>query len=284
MHPTALLALDLAHEPEATVAAAAPWLSHLDARVHAAWADPHTGTAAWVRFTQLASLWEDAATQLAALQLAHLRELIATLPHAQQGDALVLDGDPADALTTAGQSFDLLVIGTNGPHHTLSAAGDRILRSATVPVLVARPNPVPSSPRVLIAVDARSGAEALVAAALPWLRQLDARVEIVHVEDTIPAAWADALPVHDHDGPPAEERLLLDEAMTRLTRSVHAALPVRASVARGVPHKVIRELAADHDLVVVGTCGRRGLARLWLGSVTERVARDCPVSLLVFHL
>jgi nucleotide-binding universal stress UspA family protein len=187
-------------------------------------------------------------------------------------------------LANAAGSFDLLVLGTSGPHHTLSGAADRILRTATVPVLVARPTGVPTSPRVLVAVDARSGAEALVAAALPWLRQLDARVEIVHVEDTIPAAWADALPVHDHDGPPAEERLLLDEAMARLSRSVHAALPVRASVARGVPHKVIRELAADHDLVIVGTHGRRGLQRLWLGSVTESVARDCPVSLLVFHL
>ncbi len=39
--------------------------------------------------------------------------------------------------------------------------------------------------------------------------------------------------------------------------------------------------AARHDLLVMGTHGRRGPQRWWLGSVAERVVRDAPVPTLV---
>lgn len=38
------------------------------------------------------------------------------------------------------------------------------------------------------------------------------------------------------------------------------------------------------DLVVLGTRGRRGVQRFVLGSVSERVARQCPVPVLVIPL
>ena len=42
--------------------------------------------------------------------------------------------------------------------------------------------------------------------------------------------------------------------------------------------------ARDADLVVMGTHGRRGPSRWWLGSVAERVLRETRVPLLVVHL
>lgn len=38
-----------------------------------------------------------------------------------------------------------------------------------------------------------------------------------------------------------------------------------------------------HDLVVMGTHGRTGIKRALLGSVTERVVRECKVPVMVMH-
>lgn len=45
----------------------------------------------------------------------------------------------------------------------------------------------------------------------------------------------------------------------------------------------IRHAARDADLIVMGTHGRRGPSRWWLGSVAERVLRETQVPLLVVH-
>ncbi|MEZ4337303.1 MAG: universal stress protein [Sandaracinaceae bacterium] len=50
----------------------------------------------------------------------------------------------------------------------------------------------------------------------------------------------------------------------------------------GVPHKEIDRLVDEYDidLVVMGTHGRTGIARLLVGSVAERVVRTCTVPVI----
>ena len=56
---------------------------------------------------------------------------------------------------------------------------------------------------------------------------------------------------------------------------------VTTVVAEGSPEKKIIELSADHDLIVIGTLGRSGFSKLFMGSVAERVTRYAPVPVLV---
>lgn len=79
----------------------------------------------------------------------------------------------------------------------------------------------------------------------------------------------------------AKDRLaaMVDDAgLTESTSSVWADL--------GPPHPDILRAVEDHgiDLIVMGTHGRKGLARFFLGSTAERILRDrtCPV-LVVRH-
>lgn len=73
------------------------------------------------------------------------------------------------------------------------------------------------------------------------------------------------------------------EITTELTRFAKTATPSPATivVAEGRPLDVILEQAADADLLVLGTHGRRGPSRWWLGSVAERVVRAADVPVLV---
>ena len=68
-------------------------------------------------------------------------------------------------------------------------------------------------------------------------------------------------------------------------RASSAAMPagqVRAVLKTGTPAEGVVEAAAETsaDLVVVGTHGRTGLERVFLGSVAERIVRSAPCAVL----
>jgi nucleotide-binding universal stress UspA family protein len=66
-----------------------------------------------------------------------------------------------------------------------------------------------------------------------------------------------------------------------LNRARNAGVRARALTLAGVPHDALNRAARRHraDLIVVGTHGRTGLARFFVGSVASRVVATatCPV-------
>jgi nucleotide-binding universal stress UspA family protein len=62
---------------------------------------------------------------------------------------------------------------------------------------------------------------------------------------------------------------------------------IKEIVEMGEPHDLIVEWAKDNavDIVIMSTHGRSGLARMMLGSVTEKVLRkaQCPVLAVPCH-
>ena len=72
------------------------------------------------------------------------------------------------------------------------------------------------------------------------------------------------------------------DAQRFLEQYVRASAPsAAASLVDGPAVEAILAAAAHHDFLVLGTHGRRGPGRWWLGSVAERVVRDSPVPALV---
>jgi nucleotide-binding universal stress UspA family protein len=61
----------------------------------------------------------------------------------------------------------------------------------------------------------------------------------------------------------------------------HGATDFSTEIVEGLPTPTIVKAAGDADLVVMGTHGRRGPARWWLGSVAERVIHGSPAPVLV---
>ncbi len=83
----------------------------------------------------------------------------------------------------------------------------------------------------------------------------------------------------------ARGRGILDKALTRaISREVtaHSQLIELSSLAQRIPEAIVAE--ADRvgaDLIVVGTHGRRGLSRLFLGSVAEGITRVAHLPVLL---
>jgi nucleotide-binding universal stress UspA family protein len=90
--------------------------------------------------------------------------------------------------------------------------------------------------------------------------------------------------------PAAAQRALEDEGRGVLDRAagiaraagVEAHTHLISSETRRTADQILQAVAdAGADLVIVGSHGRRGVERLLLGSVAERVARKASVSVLI---
>ncbi len=114
-------------------------------------------------------------------------------------------------------------------------------------------------------------------------READAELELVH-------AWYVPSPVFGADYPiPADLlQLIVDDEQRGLLAATGDATRlgaprVTSRLLRGVPWDQIVQTAREDpaiDLIVMGTRGRSGLARVLLGSVAEQVIRHAPCSVL----
>jgi nucleotide-binding universal stress UspA family protein len=136
--------------------------------------------------------------------------------------------------------------------------------------------------KILVATDFSPCARAALDAAVELAAPLQASILLLHVY----AVPTEVLPdgsILSLDGLAVEriERALDDELCDERRRAQRRGVAIAVEHADGQPAEVIlRRAAEEHiDLIVAGTHGRRGLKRLVLGSVAERVLRtaSCPV-------
>jgi nucleotide-binding universal stress UspA family protein len=150
---------------------------------------------------------------------------------------------------------------------------------------------MPSITRILVPVDFSACSDAALDYAVFLARRFDAALELIHVMEWPPASVrgtpADAIvtphAIADED---QRQREGVDAAMRERVKVAEAALvQARGQVERGEPTTLILRAAESIgcDIIVLGTHGRRGLARLVLGSVAEQIVRQSGFPVLVVH-
>jgi nucleotide-binding universal stress UspA family protein len=83
----------------------------------------------------------------------------------------------------------------------------------------------------------------------------------------------------------SQRRWAADALAVRVAALAAAGVPARAVVKSGVAWEEIVQTAVDEhaDMIVIGTHGRTGLERMFLGSVAERVLRQAPCPVLTIR-
>lgn len=135
---------------------------------------------------------------------------------------------------------------------------------------------------ILVPTDFSAASERSIAAALDVARAFDARVTLLHVWSLPSIGYAEGLAWPIDDLQQAAREALVD-----LQAKTAKIYPKTESVLlEGNEWKQILETVKKRgcDLVVMGTHGRRGLPRLLLGSVAEKVVRLSPVPVLTVGL
>src|SRR5262245_21477512 len=135
--------------------------------------------------------------------------------------------------------------------------------------------------RILCPVDFFPASERAAEYAITLAKQFKATVILLHVVAPLSAAAYET--VANTDAIMGAMRLAAREELKRLARAA-SAIGVRAEiiVRTGEVDFVIRSTSQSKnaDFIVMGTHGRRGLERFFIGSVTERLLRRASVPLL----
>jgi nucleotide-binding universal stress UspA family protein len=136
---------------------------------------------------------------------------------------------------------------------------------------------------ILVPVDFGDAMRPGLDLAVALARSFDARITLVHAFDASPFTSMDPLSGQIDIEP------LLTSAETELKGALvklRAEWPKSEAVLRrAAACDAVLEVAKERhcDLIVVGTHGRHGVARLLLGSVAEKIVRLSPVPVLTVH-
>ena len=139
--------------------------------------------------------------------------------------------------------------------------------------------------RLLVPVDFTETSDRALEYAIEVARRFDAAITVMHAYQ-IPVyglpdlAYITTAELATQISAAAQQRL---DALVDAHKG--AGIEMAVILRDGVPWEEINEVAAETraDLIVIGTHGRRGLARALLGSVAENVIRTSSVPVLVIH-
>ena len=211
---------------------------------------------------------------------------------------IVQRGRAAEAIVDYADQIDIhqIVMATHGytgtKHWTHGSVAERVLQTASVPLLLVRAQEKAAKDsrqpmlfqRILLPVDGSQMAERVLPTAITVAQALDAelilfQVPIVHVDGWMTGEWF--LPVQGVLATAEQDaQVYLDYVATRLREQ-----GVNASTATdigGVAESIIEYSEANRvDLIAICTHGRTGLRRWTLGSVADRVLRAGNIPILL---
>jgi nucleotide-binding universal stress UspA family protein len=137
--------------------------------------------------------------------------------------------------------------------------------------------------RILVATDLTPASRPAFDEAVRIAKERDAELVLAHAYQLPNLGQPVALAGEAYD---EMDRQLRESAQRRMDRLVSEArsnnVRVRSLVMFGDPYEAIAKSASEEgvDLLIMGTHGRRGVARFFLGSVASRVISTAPCPVL----
>lgn len=200
-------------------------------------------------------------------------------------------GVPAAAIKDFAETgkYDLIVMGTLGrtglAHFLLGSVAERVVRSASCPVLTVHERCKPFS-KILVPTDFSADAEQALDAAIDVAVRWQASITLVNVYQPIGYTFPTGSGIYTSL---PLDRVIEDqlESLDKLQQRALAKGAKQVEIAHrtGHPPTEIRDLARSggFDLIAMGTHGRSGVSHMLIGSVAERVARTAPCPVLTMR-
>jgi nucleotide-binding universal stress UspA family protein len=198
-------------------------------------------------------------------------------------------GHPADTIVRKADEIDadLILMGAGEQsrfeHTFLGPVASAVIQHASRPVLAARPGePMTTFRKILCPVDMSETSARGLANAIQLTRVFHGHLIVLTVVPTLTWLTTFAESGRLSEAAAAHEREWRAEFEPFLTMVGLGDVPWHKEVRTGAPHdEIIASAKANAaDLIVIGSTGRTGLARILLGSVTRRVIQQLPCSIL----
>ena len=241
-------------------------------------------------FAASASLYDEFCQSLCENGKEHLQEFVKN--YARDGTQLELvvhQGMAPDSILSFAQAkkADVIVMGTHGQRGydrlMLGSVTDRVMRSASCPVLVVRNPPrelmatdtegrhVHLLRQILFCTDFSENSELALNYAISATEEYDAELTLLHVLEEVPSR--------------ANKEKAMAAATEQLAKLIPSearkSLKIKTAVRIGKPYRQIIQFAVEEqiDMVAMGVRGRGALDLAVFGSTTYRVMQlgPCPV-------
>ena len=142
-------------------------------------------------------------------------------------------------------------------------------------------------PPIVVPVDFSECSVRALRRALEVAKALDRKILLLHVVDTSGLVVGGLESYIDVAAVATQIRADAEAELAKLRADVDPdrRLISQVEIFDGRPVQAIVDCAKAHnaDLIAIGTHGRTGLPRLFMGSVAERVVRSAPCDVLVVH-
>jgi|GEM_PF-62521 nucleotide-binding universal stress UspA family protein len=280
---------------------------HFDATIdvlHVWIAPPYVDNIHQVTVDGAAQRFDQFALGQAGVELNRLMSSVAP-EIARQMTTRIVAGDPYLRILEMSDAYDLIVMGTHGrtgvAHLLLGSVAEKVVRRAHCPVLTSRQprkkerdgnrqsgayvhGLLDRGGKILVATDFSASSLAALRLASTIAERLDGAIHVLHVVEppsyvgphemvVMGASKGSMSELLRQQGQVDLDRLLDDFASTQV--------PVNGLIRQGNAREEVLDEANEgcYDLVILGTHGRTGWSRLWMGSLAEQVVRraTCPV-------
>jgi nucleotide-binding universal stress UspA family protein len=148
---------------------------------------------------------------------------------------------------------------------------------------------MPTPSRILVPVDLMEGSRGIVEYAVQLARPFNASLEVMHAWEPPQYVAPDLLVAAPGWNPQSLEKTALQAArkeLETLIGSIQAPVPITQRLEVGEPASTVLRVAEQggFDMIVMGTHGRRGLPRLLLGSVAQKIIARAHCPVVTMHL
>ncbi len=204
---------------------------------------------------------------------------------AEKVTTMVLKGNPFDRIleTAEKDDFNVIIAGSSNKnnHHAPGITVRKLIRKTSVPVWVVKSHKPPRVSGILCPIDFSGASRRALSNAILLASKMKANLRVISVYDPIElVSRRIATDLEDYNKKAlASYKKQFEDFLTEFD---FQDVPYEIETLTGKPDRIIlEELNNDkHDLLLMGTTGKTGISRILVGSVTEKVIEECPVSFI----
>lgn len=200
---------------------------------------------------------------------------------------LTLSGTPYEVIsrTAANADVNLILMGSGetqkGDVFRLGTTAERVIQKSEKPVFIIKEEILLNVHHILCPVDFSEASKRALQNAITIARKFKSELTILNVCEVPKSSWfpSGSFMELENDLRCKEDK---EQFETFLEEFTLTDITWTREMPKGSPSEEILSVASRKmiDLLIMGTAGRKGLNRMFMGSVTEKVIREVPCSFL----
>jgi nucleotide-binding universal stress UspA family protein len=232
---------------------------------------------------------EKARNMLNDTALAKLRDTRSLIKNegVKSESSLLMVGNPHETIVRAAVEVNanLILVGSGetqkGDSFRLGTTAERIIQKSEKPIFVIKENVLLNVHHILCPVDFSDASKRALQNAITIARKFKSELTILAVCELQESTWFSSENIKEKENK-LRYKLHKEELDSFLKGFNLRDLNWTKEVSRGKPSEEILSTISRKmiDLLIMGTAGRTGVNRMFMGSVTEKVIREVPCSFL----